>query len=520
MTHFFLSLSIRTKLVVLLVGTAFTTLIISGSLLWIYQLQHYRNMLVAQETATAQLISDDVAAALLFNDSGVAREALAQLREDPHVEQACLFDKAGNLFARFSSMQAAQGCPDATGAPFSFQARRLFVHRTVTTKGETVGVLILQISLEDMYHSLLRFAQTTILSALIALSIAALLSSTLQRVISRPILHLTRVATKVSEDGNYLLRARRFSNDETGVLIDQFNAMMERIEERDAELKRAQDGLEDKVRSRTQDLEREISERKIIERDLETARIYAENASRAKSAFLANMSHELRTPLSAVIGYSEILHEDAVADCNLQMASDLEKIVSSARHLLTLISDILDLSKIEAGKLQLTPTLAAANALLHDVQPTAEVLARQNQNALRVEGTIDEVMVEVDALRMRQCLLNLVSNSCKFTERGTITLRTAIDTQAGRDYVVWSVTDTGIGIAPEHLDRLFKTFSQVDDSNARRFGGSGLGLAISQQLCQAMGGFISVESALGQGSTFSIHIPVVTTISDSLTEAA
>jgi len=517
---FFFALSIRTKLIVLLVGTALATLIISGSILWVYQLEHYRNMLVSQESATAQLISDDVSTAMLFNDSEVAREALAQLREDPHVEQACLFDQAGHLFARFASKPHPQVCPTGAGPVVHFAARRLLVRRVVTIKGEAVGMLVIQVSMEEMYRSLVRFAETTVLSAFIALSVALLLASSLQRVISQPILHLTHVATKVSEEGNYLLRAHHFSNDEIGVLIDQFNAMMERIAERDAELQRAQDGLEDKVRSRTQALEHEIAERKEIELDLQTARISAENASRAKSAFLANMSHELRTPLSAVIGYSEILHENAVENQDAQTTSDLEKILTSARHLLTLISDILDLSKIEAGKLQLMPTLASAHRLLREVQPTAEVLAQQNHNALLVEDTVGEVLVQVDSLRLRQCLLNLISNACKFTEAGTITLRTAFQLHEGRQFVVWSVTDTGIGIAPEHLDRLFKTFSQVDDSNARRFGGSGLGLAISQQLCEAMGGFVSVKSIVGEGSSFAIHMPVALTECSTMIEAA
>jgi signal transduction histidine kinase len=520
MKSFFLALSIRTKLIVLLVGIALATLIISGTVLWTYQLVHYRNLLVEQESATAQLISDDVATALLFNDSRVAKEALFQVREDRDVEQACLFDPAGRIFARFAATAQTQPCPKLGGRPVSYASRHMVIRRTIVIKGEPVGSLVLQISLEEMYHSLARFAETMVITALIALSIAGLLASKLQRVISQPILHLTHVATKVSEQGNYLLRAHRFSNDETGVLIDQFNAMMERIHERDAQLQRAQDGLEDKVRSRTQALEHEIAERKIIERDLETARISAENASRAKSAFLANMSHELRTPLNAVIGYSEILHEDAVANADALMAADLEKILSSAHHLLILISDILDLSRIEAGKLALNPTLLSAHYLLREVQPTAEVLAKQNQNTLILEDRIDEALVEVDPLRLRQCLLNLISNACKFTEAGRVTLRTSLESCEGRNFVVWTVADTGIGIPPEHLDRLFKTFSQVDDSSTRRFGGSGLGLAISQQLCQAMGGFISVESVVGSGSSFSIHMPLAVAESESMTDAA
>ena len=220
------------------------------------------------------------------------------------------------------------------------------------------------------------------------------------------------------------------------------------------------------------------------------------------------MSHELRTPLNAIIGYSEMLSEDAAADGNKEAAEDLEKVLSSARHLRGIISDVLDLSKIEAGQMSIFLEPSSANALLNDVSATAEVLSRNSGNKLSLKPLPDDCEIQVDPLRFRQCLLNLISNACKFTINGGVSI--SVESQAtskGKD-LVWSVQDTGPGIAEADLQKLFKNFSQVDSSATRKFGGTGLGLAISQELCRAMGGYIDVQSTLNVGSTFSIHMPL------------
>jgi signal transduction histidine kinase len=286
--------------------------------------------------------------------------------------------------------------------------------------------------------------------------------------------------------------------------------MMDRIQHREVDLQLAHASLEDKVRARTLDLRSEIAERKLIERDLGTAKLAAEESNRAKSAFLATMSHELRTPLNAIIGYSEMLYEDALAAGETTMTEDLGKVLFSARHLLSLISDILDLSRIEAGEMTVFPELVTASSLLGEVLPTAEILVKRNGNVLQTGSAMWDGKLLVDPTRFRQCLLNLVSNACKFTENGRIAIDVQQVDQDGKPWVLWSISDTGVGISPEGLTRLFHTFSQVDSSSTRKHGGSGLGLAISQQLCHSMGGRITVESEPGVGSTFTIHIPAYT----------
>ncbi|MBP7779784.1 MAG: response regulator [Acidobacteria bacterium] len=239
------------------------------------------------------------------------------------------------------------------------------------------------------------------------------------------------------------------------------------------------------------------------------ARSAAEQASVAKSEFLANMSHELRTPLNAILGYSEMLCEDARAEGAAATAADLEKIARAGRHLLALITDVLDLSKIEAGRMDLHVGAVDAAGVVRQVIDTSETLAAAGGNRLSVEGLETLGTLQTDALKLQQVLLNLVGNACKFTSNGRIRVAGRREPAAPSDWVVFDVSDTGLGMTPEEMSRLFGQFMQADSSTTRRFGGTGLGLAISQQLCHLMGGAITVRSQAGQGSTFTVRVPAL-----------
>jgi signal transduction histidine kinase/CheY-like chemotaxis protein len=237
-------------------------------------------------------------------------------------------------------------------------------------------------------------------------------------------------------------------------------------------------------------------------------------ASQHKSQFLANMSHELRTPLNAIIGVTEMLREDAEA--LKQDVEPLDRVLGAGRHLLALINDILDLSKIEAGRMELQLEPFALAPLIANVVKTIEPLAAKNGNQVAVHCDAGIGTMHADQMRLRQTLLNLLSNANKFTDHGTITIDARQKQEDGRDWITISVTDTGIGMTAEQMGKLFQEFSQADASTTRKFGGTGLGLAISKRFCQMMGGDITVESAPGRGSTFTIRLPRVAQSDEAL----
>jgi PAS domain S-box-containing protein len=251
----------------------------------------------------------------------------------------------------------------------------------------------------------------------------------------------------------------------------------------------------------------DISARKKVERELAVAKEQAELANRAKSDFLARMSHELRTPLNAIIGLAEMMVEDAQDAGDDAQAEPLQRIQRAGEHLLGLINEILDLSKIEAGKLQLYPETFDVSKLVGEAVTTVQPLVENKADRLGIDCPGDIGEMHADQIKVRQILLNLLSNACKFTENGDIRLTVARDRTGGAEWLRFTVSDTGIGIAPEHLGRLFEDFSPASASTAAKYGGTGLGLAISQRYCKLMGGDISVESAPGEGSTFTVRLP-------------
>ena len=250
------------------------------------------------------------------------------------------------------------------------------------------------------------------------------------------------------------------------------------------------------------------------------AREKAESASRAKSMFLANMSHELRTPLNAIIGYSEMLQEDAADMTPGEIASDLKKITGAGKHLLSLINDVLDFSKIEAGRMDLNLETVDVAALMRDVEGTVAPVVKKQGNQFVVHSEADVGSMTADPGKVRQVLLNLLSNAGKFTTNGTVTLRAVRTERHGEDFLALSVEDTGVGLTREQFGRLFQAFAQADATTQRDHGGTGLGLALCRRFTLMMGGDIEVESKAGSGSTFTVMLPAKGPTPDSIESAA
>ena len=281
------------------------------------------------------------------------------------------------------------------------------------------------------------------------------------------------------------------------VISDQNRDLEKTVQERTADLVK-----------QTEELKEEIAYRRMAEESLMIAKTEAETAARAKSEFLANMSHEIRTPLNAILGYGEILQYEAKKLGQKEFQEDLLSIDAAGRHLLGLINDILDLSKSQAGKMEMRIEKFKVSDAVKTAVSTCRPLAAKNKNTLEViyEGTVGEI--SSDEVRVRQVLLNLLSNACKFTHGGQITLRVGSQTIENMDCVRFQVVDTGIGIRKEKLYDLFQPFTQADSSTTRKYGGTGLGLAISLRICNQLGGDISVASEEGKGSEFTMWIPV------------
>jgi signal transduction histidine kinase len=269
--------------------------------------------------------------------------------------------------------------------------------------------------------------------------------------------------------------------------------MAERIKMRELELADMNLNLESTVAQRTSELAQAVK--------------LAESANRTKSAFLANMSHELRTPMNAIIGYSEMLAEEAEELGQEGFLPDLKKIQTAGKHLLELINDVLDLSKIESGKMTIYCENIEIATMVRDMESTMQPAVQKNGNTLTIEMPDDIGSMQSDLTKIRQTLFNILGNAAKFTQAGQIKLTVGAHTKSRRQFISFAISDTGIGMKPNQLERLFEPFTQADESTTRKYGGTGLGLAISRRFCRMLGGDIEAQSKPRKGSTFTVTLP-------------
>lgn len=500
-------LHLRSKLILQSTITVGLALVLACAGFLLNDLRLLRDSKLNQLRMQAELLSFNSSVVVSMGQRHQADELLVSLRSQPSIELAALYDATGRRVASYST--SIVRTPPATLPQLdgvrTTATGDLEVFQPILEQETRVGTVYLRTSLRDLWDQLSSYSKVSLLVMGIALGIATLFGSMMQNAVSKPILQLADAAREITSSDDYSIRVHTTSRDELGILYQSFNRMIEQVEGSRAELELAQKDLEHRIADRTFLLQEEIEHRKRIQIELVKAKERAEAASQAKSSFLANMSHEIRTPLNAILGFADLLRCGNDRNDEAERQDFLETIHHSGEHLLTLVNDILDLTKIEAGQMDYEQRRFSPHQVIAEVMSVMRARAQEKGLVLEYHwvGGIPETILS-DSARFRQLLLNLVGNAIKFTERGGVQAVARLDTL--RSELQVDVIDTGIGIPVEVRDSIFKPFTQADSSVTRRFGGTGLGLSISRHIAAGLGGQITVQSEVGKGSTFSATI--------------
>jgi signal transduction histidine kinase/DNA-binding response OmpR family regulator len=475
-----------------------------------YDLVTFRTARVNNLSMQAQLLASNTISALIFDDPDSAVKSLSALKADSHVLSAVIYNAHGDTFARYMREGSGPVPTPPHLAPGQLEAHwirgsEIQLERILVLDGRPSGMIYIRSDLDAIIHRLGLYVGVASVVLLMSLLAALLVSSVFRKSVAQPIIQLADVAREVSLNRSYSARVPSLQgHGEISILIDSFNQMMAQVEKGKASLEKAHDELEQRVEERTAEL---VAAQKKVEAYSESilrAKEDIERGSRFKDQFLSTMSHELRTPLNAVLGFSELLADSRYGPLSERQLRYVNHIHSSGQHLLRLINDILDLSKIEAGRLQLSLEDVAVDASFAEVCESLQPLVEKNAHQM-IQSAPRGLVVRADATRFKQMLMNLLGNAIKFTPKGG---KIELGARQSGEMVRIEVRDSGPGIPPEEKKRIFEAFHRMNQTE-KTAEGTGLGLAITRKLVQLHGGQLDVESQPGAGSSFFFTLPGV-----------
>jgi len=480
----FQDMSIKLKLISI---QLFTTLFILVFFVGIYlfsQYHQYEARAFSRMSTLAEILGSNSISALLFFDNDAANDVLESLETQEDVLNAVVYDHNGEVFARFDrDSNSGYGFEEMLSEKRMTDDGHFILTKKILFDDLSVGWITLRLDSSNRTTALVEAVWQSFFLFIAGIILAGLLSVRAQRPISESIGTLAETAKRIHDSGDYSIRVKSSSKDEIGELVLSFNEMLE------------------KILNHEQHLEQLVAERTV---ELEAAKTKAEESDHLKSAFLASMSHELRTPLNSIIGFTGILLQGMAGPLSSEQSKQLGMVKGSASHLLELINDILDISKIESGRIQVYDEAFKIDLVL--VMAVSSLRPFAEKKGLRLRHNIKSGLpkLHTDKRRLEQVLINLLNNAIKFTDEGEI----IVNCYQKDDFLHLDVIDTGVGISEKDLETIFETFRQIDTGLDRVKEGSGLGLAISKKLVELLDGTISVVSEPGAGSTFSIVLPI------------